>query len=136
MKRFLSVCVVLTLLLAALTACTGWDSDWGSFTSDKTYSYDKVYYAEQKVEKLTDVSQITVYIYKADGDEEVFSFSPARASDFWGICWENDSYNIWNQSADIGVICWRYNGVNWEEDKTATRPDYIISKYDKTTTQK
>lgn len=64
-------------------------------------------------------------------DEAVFSFTPARASDFWGICWETDTYNIWIQSGDIGVICYAYADGNWEVDPTAIRPDSIVSKYDK-----
>lgn len=58
------------------------------------------------------------------------SFQPARASDFWGICWEHDTYNIWIQSGDIGVLCYSYEDGKWELDTSAARPDYVVSKYD------
>lgn len=48
-----------------------------------------------------------------------------------GICWENDTYNIWTQSADIGIYCYKYENGQWERDESAIRPKYIISKYDK-----
>lgn len=103
--------------------------DWGSFTSEKTYSYDQRYYAEQKTIEIDDVRLVEISIYNTE-DEQVYSFVPARASDFFGMCWENDNYNIWIQSADIGVICYSCENEIWTEDNTATRPDYIISKYD------
>lgn len=104
--------------------------DYGSFTPDKTYSYDNVFYAVQEVEKICDVRTIKVCIYEADTDTMVYYFYPARAWDFWGICWETDSYNIWTQSADIGVYCYRYDNMQWILDEDAVRPPDIISKYD------
>lgn len=68
---------------------------------------------------------------ETETDQLVSSFYPARARDFWGICWENDSYNIWTQSGDIGVYCYKYEEMQWKRDESAQRPDYIISKYDK-----
>lgn len=108
--------------------------DWGSFTPDQTYSYDEKYYAIQKVERIFGddyPSYIKVCIYEAETDTQVFSFYPARAMDFWGICWENDTYNIWTQSADIGIYCYKYEDMQWKRDESAIRPEYIISKYDK-----
>lgn len=104
----------------------------GSFSSDKTYSYDGKYYAIQNAEDLGgSAREINVSIYETETDTFVFSFYPARAMDFWGICWENDTYNIWTQSADIGIYCYKYENGQWERDDSAIRPDYIISKYDK-----
>ncbi|MCM1039798.1 MAG: hypothetical protein NC434_10790 [Ruminococcus sp.] len=108
---------------------------WGSFTADKTYSYDEKYYAVQKVgdDIYGDgVQYIQVSIYEAETNTLVDSFYPARAWDFWGICWENDTYNIWTQSADIGIYCYKCEDMKWEKDESAERPAYIISKYDKT----
>lgn len=106
---------------------------WGSFTADKTYSYDEKYYAVQEVEYDDNigVNYIKVCIYETETDELVSFFYPARARDFWGICWENDTYNIWTQSGDIGVYCYKYEEMQWERDESAQRPEYIISKYDK-----
>lgn len=104
----------------------------GSFTLDKAYSYDEKYYAIQESED-TDASfkYIKVSIYESETNSLIFSFYPARALDFWGICWENDTYNIWTQSADIGIYCYKYEDEQWEIDYSAQRPEYIISKYDK-----
>ena len=55
MKRLLLVCLMLTILLCT-TACSGIIARvaatettrqrfWGSYTSEKTYSYDHKYYA-------------------------------------------------------------------------------------------
>ena len=99
--------------------------EFGSFTMEKADSYDQKYYAT--TEKNGDMIKVTVF--SASGDE-VFSFEPCRASDFWGICWENDSYNIWIQSADIGTICYSMTDEKWTLDSNAVKPDYIKSKYD------
>ncbi len=99
--------------------------DLGSFTMEKADSYDQKYYAI--TEKNSDMIKVTVYA--ASGDE-VFSFEPCRASDFWGICWEDDSYNIWIQSADVGTICYSMTDEKWTLDSNAEKPDYIKSKYD------
>lgn len=71
-----------------------------------------------------------VSIIDTGNKKEVFSFIPARARDFWGICWESDSYNIWIQSGDIGVICYKCEDEIWVQDESAIRPDDIVSKYD------
>ena len=103
---------------------------WGSFTPYKTFSYDNRFYAVQTVEKGEMASYIVVTIYDAETDEFVGDFCPARSRDFWGICWESDSYNIWTQSADIGTYCYVYQDGKWIKDENAVRPEDIISKYD------
>ncbi len=103
---------------------------YGSFTSEKTYSFDKKYYALQTVdndENSETYGGIVVSIYDSR-DSLVFSFSPARAWDFWGICWEKDSYNIWIHSGDTGTYCYRYDNDKWLLDESAEKPDYIITK--------
>lgn len=134
----LSLCTLMLLLGCADQLSTPIDSEtafelWGSFTPDKTYSYDEKYYALQKVEKnfLYGFDYIKVSIYETGTDALISSFYPARSFDFWGICWENDTYNIWIQSGDIGVYCYKCENTQWEINYSAKRPDYIISKYDK-----
>lgn len=132
---FLAICMCSLLLLSG---CADRSSEaentgelWGSFTAEKTYSYDEKYYAVQEAEYSEGVHIIKVCIYETGTDQPVSFFYPARAGDFWGICWENDSYNIWTQSADIGVYCYKYEDMQWKRDESAQRPEYIISKYDK-----
>lgn len=76
------------------------------------------------------VSYIVVSIYDAETDEFVGGFCPARSRDFWGICWESDTYNIWTQSADIGIYCYVYQDGKWIRDENAVKPEDIVSKYE------
>lgn len=124
---------VVNVLIPSYGGTPSYSEEYGSFTPEDTYSYDGKLVAHQKVEKSADVRRnIIVEIKDSQTGELVGSFSPARAWDFWGICWENDSYNIWTQSGDIGVYCWRYQDGVWECDFShPERPEYIISKYDK-----
>ena len=128
MKKMQMLLVVLCCSLL-LTACMRYNSSnqfWGSYTSAKTYSYDHKLYAVQTV-----VDQmIVVTVYNTETDEEIDSFSPARSLDFWGICWEKDTYNIWTQSSDIGIYCYEYQNWKWILNKGLTTPNYIISRYD------
>ena len=104
------------------------DEDLGSFTMDDTYSYDGKYYAFTVMP--LDEPDALVTVCSCETDETVYTFTPARSSDFWGICWEGDSYNIWIQSGDIGCVCYKYADGEWILDENAVRPDYIISRYD------
>ena len=121
---FLFVCVFFVVFQSQDS-----NENWGSFTSAKTYSYDSKYYAIQNTKERDNISFIDVVIYN-NKDEMVYSFSPARAFDFWGICWENDNYNIWVQSGDVGTLCYSYDNKEWSLNASAIRPDYIVSKYD------
>lgn len=122
-------------ILLLFSGCTNETTaeSWGSFTAHKTYSYDEKYYAVQTVEDdmYDGFDYIKVSVYETETDTLVDYFYPARAWDFWGICWENDTYNIWTQSADIGIYCYKYVDMKWEKDISAERPEYIVSKYDK-----
>ncbi len=100
--------------------------DYGSFSPDKTESYDGKYYAFQTVVDR----MIEVTVYETDTGREVYSFRPARSVDFWGICWERDSYNIWTQSADIGIYCYEFENEVWTVNADALRPSYIVSRWD------
>ncbi len=126
--KIIAIMITLVIVSLAVYGCVidAQKNSWGSFTSRKTESYDGKYYATQtKYEKA-----IKVTVYEKETDKEVYSFTPARSMDFWGICWESDSYNIWIQSGDIGVYCYKYTDNKWELDKQAERPADIISKYD------
>ena len=123
MKRIIAGLLFVLLIVLALPACQS-SENWGSFSSERTESYDHKYYAEQKVVD----SNVVVTVYNSETNAEVFSFTPARASDFWGICWESDSYNIWIQSGDIGILCYQFDNESWTLNENAERPADIISK--------
>lgn len=137
-NRKLLYLTYLMLILFSISGCgsqgtnTASDADsYGSFTIEKTYSFDEKYYAVcESVENAGDVRYIEVSVYAADSGELVDAFLVARTRDFWGICWESNTYNIWIQSGDIGVICYKYDDEQWVRDDSAERPDDIISKYD------
>ena len=130
MKKIITFFLILVcfLLLVACGNNEGETEKWGSFTAEKTYSYDESFYAVQSVTEKEDTSYIIVDVYKNGNDEKVYSFSPARASDFWGICWEETTYNIWIQSADVGVLCYEYQDGCWELNENAVKPKEIVSK--------
>ncbi len=130
MKKIICLGVSLLFILSGCRNQTDQTDKWGSFTAEKTFSYDKMFYAIQSKEEKDDVSYTVVSICSAESDEMIYSFIPARASDFWGVCWENDTYNLWIQSGDIGVLCYSYEDGLWNADSSAVRPDYIQSKYD------
>ncbi len=137
-KQSWGIAFIIMCLSLALSGCSSGSKQteseydrWGSFTSDKSFSYDQKYYAIQEAEQVSEnARQIKVSIYISDHDKPIFFFEPARVRDFWGICWESATYNIWIQSGDIGVLCYRYDDMQWVLDETAQRPDDIVSKYD------
>ena len=124
---FLALAVLLTFVSCSNREIKVDPQEWGSFSPNKTTSYDNKYYALQTV---NDNDYIVVTIYETETDEEVYSFSPARAYDFWGICWESDTYNIWIQSSDIGDYCYKYDNDTWILDEEAEMPDYIITRHE------
>ena len=126
MKKNIACLLSILLLSFIFSACRSNERNWGSFSSERTESYDQKYYAEQTVAD----AKVIVTIYNNETAAEVFSFSPARSSDFWGICWESNSYNIWIQSGDVGVLCYEFDNEVWTINESAKRPSDIISKYD------
>ena len=147
MKRLMLVWVMMLCVLM-LSSCTAisilaMNSDgdrnvsqefWGSYTAAKTYSFDHRYYALQTVVDKPEgysVRMVKVTVYLTETDEPVDAFDTARARDFWGICWERDSYNIWAQSGDIDVPCFEYRDGKWIKNWDMMRPPaYIITRYD------
>ena len=110
----------------------GWNyrPNWGTFSADPQYSYDNKYVAEQDVVDTEGIRSVRVTIRDTSTGETVGSFIADRALDFWGICWERDSYRIWTQSGDVGLRCYEPGEDGWQADPTAEQPDSVISKYD------
>ena len=139
--------VMVIVLIVFLCACGGrheerrgkTQEDWGSFTAEDCYSYDGRYLAKQIVEvnEFVDIKYVKIDIYDIKSNELVDSFYAERAWDFWGICWESDSYNIWIQSGDIGTSCFVYQDGKWIRDflNSVERPADVILKYDDVLTE-
>ena len=111
LKRLWTVLLAVILCAGAvLPVCLAEEQEVfiGSFSTDKTYSGDLLFYALQTAEQVESHREIVVTVYETASDAPVFSFRPDRAFDHWGICWERDSYDIWVQSADTGTCCWEY----------------------------
>ncbi len=128
MKRLLYLICAMLLLVSG---CGGRGTqDWGSFTPDKAYSHDGTLYAVQGTRESGGVTYAEVSICSAENDKVLCSFRPARARDFWGVCWESGTHNLWIQSGDTGTVCYTYKDGGWEPDPSAVRPEDIVSKYD------
>ena len=102
-----------------------WFRDYGSFHTDD-YSYDWKY--EAVVHPNGDTTLVTISL-REDGST-VYEFEPCGRETSHGICWEDDSYNIWVQCDEYGTVCYTMNDCVWEMDEDAVRPDDIISIYD------
>lgn len=98
---------------------------YGSFTVNIAYSYDNAYST-----MISEAGDSVLIMIRGKDIDSVCSIKPCRKSDFWGVCWEKDNYNLWIQSGDIGVVCYSKEGDKWVLNKDAVRPDYIVSKYD------
>ena len=101
-------------------------NNYGSFTIDYVSSYDNKYTA-----KIDDAGDSIMILITSANINDTTSFTPCRKDDFYGICWENDNYNMWIQSGDIGVVCYSMENGKWKLNSAAVRPEYIVSKYDK-----
>ena len=106
--------------------------EYGSFTPLNCCSFDGKYMALQSVEKRENdaVKMIYVYIFDTESSEAVDVLRTERAFDFWGICWDRDSYDIYVQSADVGVYAFRYGDGVWNRDPEGQIPEYIVSRWD------
>ena len=143
MKKAIKVIVALIILFIAVKYMD-WkqnvyeapqEEEWGSFTPDDVESFDGKFVAKQVVERLSysdtqSINYVRVNVFDNESGELADSFYVERARDFWGICWEKDSYNIWTQSADVGIYCYRYENGTWSRDEKMERPEYIVSRWE------
>ncbi|MDE7417636.1 MAG: hypothetical protein K2N44_15265 [Lachnospiraceae bacterium] len=143
MKRAIKVIVAVTILFIAVKYMD-WkqnvyeapqEEEWGSFTPDDVESFDGKFVAKQVVERRSfsdtqSINYVRVDVFDNESGELADSFYAERAWDFWGICWEKDSYNIWTQSADVGIYCYRYENGTWSRDENMERPEYIVSRWE------
>ena len=135
MNRILGT-IVCCLILLGLAGCSSPQSSepeyWGSFTDEPVISSDGLYRAEHAAIRQdgSNVSVIQVKVYDNNTNKLLDSFSPARAWDFWGICWEEGTHRIWIQSADIGIYCYELQNGHWMLNEDIERPNTIVSKWD------
>ncbi len=124
-------CMVLLGLVGCSTPQSSAPEYWGSFTNSPVISSDGLYRAEQAAIKPdgSNVSVIQVKVYDNNTNELLDSFVPARAWDFWGVCWEDGTHRIWIQSADIGIYCYELQNGHWVLNEDIERPATIVSKW-------
>ena len=96
----------------------------GSFVLERTYSHDKNYYAECRI---NNDGAVIIEVYERY-HHVISSFSPCGKEDFWGISWEYDNYNLWVQTDDSGIICYSCNDEKWERNNEAVKPGYLIER--------
>ena len=99
--------------------------NYGSFSLEEPLCYDGEYYI-----KLTDCGEVYLISVYPSRDTGAWPLCHVDKDEYEGVCWEEDTYNVWIQSSPDGVCCYSYDGSGWAEDPEAVRPDYIISKYD------
>lgn len=101
---------------------------YGSFNVEEAMSYDKKFTAKV----LIGSGMVTVQIIDNETDSIVSSFKPCGKGEFYGICWENDSYNLWVQTDTSLVICYsmKESKWDWQINENARKPDYIKGRYD------
>lgn len=58
--------------------------------------------------------------------DEVFVFSAGKESEFRGICWDKNSYDLWLQYQDGDLICYHMTDETWKAANGAEKPDYIV----------
>ena len=101
---------------------------WGSFTDSPITSSDGRYTASYSSTWLDEYKEIMIIvdIRDAESGKLVSAFIPAPSEDFYGICWEDGTHNIWVQSASTGIQCYARDGERWILDADAILPDSII----------
>lgn len=67
-----------------------------------------------------------VLITVLSGADEVFVFSAGNESEFRGICWDKNSYDLWLQYKDGDLICYHMSDETWKVAHGAEKPDYIV----------
>ncbi len=67
-----------------------------------------------------------VMITVMSGSDEIAVFSPGDESEWRGVCWDKNSYDLWMQYQGGVLVCYSMTDNGWEEDPGAEKPDYIV----------
>lgn len=105
--------------------------------NDSVFQMETIHSFDGRLRVDIDATEMMVRLDITDEEngELLYSFSPVRRWDFWGICFETDSYNLWVKSGDVGILCYEYDGETWQYNPDAVMPDYIEQEswHEKTT---
>ena len=95
--------------------------EFGSFTRDETYSYDGKYYVAKFDPLFHEIG-----IYSSNGYVDAIVLP--NSGDYYGVCWENDSYNLWIQDKNGDTQCYSMVDEKWSINESAVKPDYIVGR--------
>ena len=128
---------ILTLMLAIILSFATGGSVQDEETNDSVFQTETIHSFDGRLRVDIDATEMMVRLDITDEEsgELLYSFSPVRRWDFWGICFETDSYNLWVKSGDVGILCYEYDGETWQYNPDAVMPDYIEQEswHEKTT---
>ena len=86
--RILILAILACIAIGLLPACSGGKDnpdDWGSFTADRTYSYDEKYYASQSVKEINYDPHATPARPPIAGKKERMVISSQNKPRPWGM---------------------------------------------------
>lgn len=90
------------------------------FTTDMTASFDSKYFAIMGASVEDDKTLAVVNIFSEMGDS-VYSFTAGNIDNFFGVCWEKDTYNLWILTSDNDAVCYKYADNKWVLDNNESK---------------
>lgn len=102
----------------------------GDLESDPDYYvlpklYDSDSFDGKYTAKITTEDR-EVSITVLSGSDEVFKIEAGKESDFRGLCWDKNSYDLWLQYQDGKLVCYHMADETWGIADGAEKPDYIV----------
>lgn len=114
-------------MLAIVLSFTTGGSVQDEKMNDSVFQMETIHSFDGRLRVEIDATEMMIRLDITDEErgELLYSFSPVRRLDFWGICFEADNYNLWVKSGDVGILCYEYDGETWQYSPNAVMPDYI-----------
>lgn len=102
----------------------------GDLESDPDYYvlpklYDSDSFDGKYTAKITTEDR-EVSITVLSGSDEVFKIEAGKESDFRGLCWDKNSYDLWLQYQDGKLVCYHMADETWKAADGVEKPDYIV----------